>query len=440
MIGFLGSFGLNSFFHRALYEYIPLFRSMRVAARWSMIAYLGLALLAGLGAQACAMLVRRYWSNLRTWAIYAPLIILILFEQRVAPLHLIRGEADPDQLTLRLKETPMRGGLVELPAGPKRTLYMARSADHLHPLVTAINSFVPPIEQEIESLTNSKPVPDRLLELFESIPVSYLTIHNASLNPESRVALESFLSRAVAADRLRFIRSYVDGRRRTDLYAVTKTEPLARSEAPLPPPLSMREINEGLSDLPSQFQETGFFIYRLFKASYGRMPKYAEFMPDARGIMDGIERDANSGAQGLESRERMFADNWTNRAEFKKVFDGRTDEEYVSMLFNNMGVTQDAAERERLVRGLNSGVETRAGVLRAAVQNEAFILRACRHSRRIHLVAGEQVERARALVVQFALREDERGVHHRRHREHRGRTGSFNLLLCATSVFSVSLW
>lgn len=375
IIGFLGSFGLNSFFHRALYEYIPLFRSMRVAARWSMIAYLGLALLSGLGAQSCAELVRRHWSNLRTWATYSLIIILILFEQRVAPLPLMRGAADPDQLTLRLKETRMNGGLVELPAGPKRTLYMARAADHGHPLVTAINSFVPPIEQEIESLTNSRPVPDRLLELFESIPVSYLTIHNASLNPESRAALESFLAQAVAAGRLRFIRSYGDDKRREDLYAVTKTEPDARSEAPLPPPLSMKEINEGLSDLPLQFQETGFFIYRLFKASYRRMPKYAEFMPDAQGIREGIKQDATGGAEQLESKEREYAENWTNRAEFKKVFDGRTNEEYVSMLFNNMGVTPDAAEREKLVRALNAGLETRSFVLSQAVQNEAFILR-----------------------------------------------------------------
>ncbi|HEV7858810.1 MAG TPA: DUF4214 domain-containing protein [Pyrinomonadaceae bacterium] len=375
IIGFLGSFGLNSFFHRALYEYVPLFRSMRVAARWSMIAYLGLALLSGLGAQSCAGLVRRHWSNLQMWATYALIIILILFEQRVAPLHLMRGEADPDQLTLRLRETHMNGGLVELPAGPKRTLYMARAADHGHPLVTAINSFVPPIEQEIESLTNTRPMPDRLLELFESIPVSYLTVHNASLNPESRAALESFLARGIASGRLRFIRSYGYHRRRADLYAVTKTEPDARSEAPLPPPLSMEEINEGLSDLPGQFRETGFFIYRLFKASYGRMPKYAEFMPDAHAIREELDREARGGTPQLEKNEREFTENWTNRAEFKKVFDGRSNEEYVSMLFNNMGVTPDALESERLVRELNSGVETRAGVLRQAAQNEAFTLR-----------------------------------------------------------------
>jgi hypothetical protein len=375
IIGFLGSFGLNSFFHRALYEYVPLFRSMRVAARWSMIAYLGLALLAGLGAEACVSLIRRHWSNLRRWPVYALIIIALLFEQRVAPLQLIRGEADPDQLTLRLKETPMRGGVVELPAGPRRTLYMARAADHGHPLVTAINSFVPPIEQEIESLTSSRPVPDRLLELFESVPVSYLTIHNASLDPLGRAALESFLARGRATGRLRFIRSYGDEGHRQDLYAVTKTEPLAQSEATEPPPFSVRELNEGFSELPAQFRETGFFVYRLYKASYGRMPMYAEFMPDARVMSEGMKTDSTDGASDVERREREFAENWTTRAEFKKIYDGKTNDEYVLMLYANMGLTKDATERERLVRDLNSGALTRARALLEATRGEMFILR-----------------------------------------------------------------
>src|SRR5262249_55077772 len=41
LLGFFGSFGLKFFFHRALYEMWPVFRSIRVPARWAMICYLG---------------------------------------------------------------------------------------------------------------------------------------------------------------------------------------------------------------------------------------------------------------------------------------------------------------------------------------------------------------------------------------------------------------
>src|SRR6185369_14559274 len=58
-IGFAGSFGLNFFFHKLLYDYMPLFRGMRAATRWAMICYVGLALLAGLGAYRFSERIRR---------------------------------------------------------------------------------------------------------------------------------------------------------------------------------------------------------------------------------------------------------------------------------------------------------------------------------------------------------------------------------------------
>lgn len=376
LTGFLGSFGLNSFFHRALYEYVPLFRSMRVAARWSMIAYLGLALLAGIGARRLASAVAHRWPRMKTALPLAVIILSILFEQRVAPMQLIRGEADPDEMTLRLKRTPMSGGLVELPAGPGRHLYTARAADHAKPFVTAIASFVPPVGREVESLSRSRPVPDKFLDLLESIPASYLVIHNASLYPESRVALEDFLSRGVSAGRLVYIRSYGAGRRRTDLYAVARTEPQARSEGPMPPPLTVREITEGLSDLPARFRDTGFFIYRLYKASYGRMPLYAEFLEDLKEICarDAGERCGQQDPSGMEGLEAEFADAWVRRAPFRAAFDGRTDEQYVDALFANMDAPVDTLERDSLVRKLKAGTETRASLLRKMTESRSFIL------------------------------------------------------------------
>jgi hypothetical protein len=59
VMGFLGSLGMNFYFHRFLYATIPLFRSTRTPSRWAMIAYVGLAILAGLGSvQVVKLLVR----------------------------------------------------------------------------------------------------------------------------------------------------------------------------------------------------------------------------------------------------------------------------------------------------------------------------------------------------------------------------------------------
>ena len=231
VIGFAGSFGLNFFFHKFLYDYVSVFRGMRVATRWAMICYVGLALLAGLGAYRFAAAAGARWLRFGKPVAYAVVVLAILFELHAAPLKMIRGEINPDALTLDLKSRKMSGGIVELPMGDATDhLYMLRAADHLHPLVNGKYSFVPPLQIEIEQLTAARPIPDRLLDIFESIPVSYVTVHHAFLSPDDQEAIQRFLDRGVAAGRLRFIKSF-DGdvsngvRQHNDLYAVTKTEP-----------------------------------------------------------------------------------------------------------------------------------------------------------------------------------------------------------------------
>jgi hypothetical protein len=231
VIGFAGSFGLNFFFHKFLYDYVPVFRGMRVATRWAMICYVGLALLAGLGAYRFASMIGGRWPRFGKPVIYGVIILAILFELHVAPLKMVRGEINPDALTLDLKARKMAGGIVELPMGDATDhLYMLRAADHLHPLVNGKYSYVPPLQGEIEQLTNERAIPDRLLEIFETIPVSYVTVHRAFLSPDNQEALQRFLDRGVAAGRLRFVKSFEsdasDGtKQQNDLYAVTKTEP-----------------------------------------------------------------------------------------------------------------------------------------------------------------------------------------------------------------------
>ncbi len=237
--GFFGSLGMNFFFHRFLFEYVPLFRSIRVPARWAMVANLGLALLAALGALVLAEKVGRRRRGAAT-AAYTVICAALLFELRAAPLKLYRGAPDPDPLTRKLAETPMRGGLVELPAGRAHGgldvpdySYVLRVADHRKPLVNATSGFGTREASRTRSLLQKRPIPDELLDLFESIPVSYVTVREAWLLPHERDVLHDFLARGVAEGRLRF-QGRFDPRVRADLYAVTKTEPDAPAGLPLP--------------------------------------------------------------------------------------------------------------------------------------------------------------------------------------------------------------
>jgi hypothetical protein len=237
VIGFFGSLGLNFPFHRVLFETVFLFRSIRAPARWAMLAYLGLAVLAGVGAKALA----DAWSRRRGGARAAALVFVLaglglLFEDRAAPLELVRGEADPDDVTLFLAATPMKGGLVELPSGTSgHGNYRAvlRAADHRKPLVTAVSGFSAPLVQTIEEKENASPIPDDLLDFLEKIPTSYLLVHDSWLSPETRGPHREWLARGLASGRLLFVRRF-DGRMKNDLYAVAKNEPGAKALDPLP--------------------------------------------------------------------------------------------------------------------------------------------------------------------------------------------------------------
>jgi hypothetical protein len=237
VLGFFGSLGMNFPFHRVLFETVFLFRSIRVPARWAMIAYLGLAVLAGAGAQALADAWLKRRSGTRAAALVFALAGLgLLFEDRAAPLQLIRGEADPDEVTLFLAKTPMKGGLVELPAGTEdhgNYLAMLRAADHGKPLVTAVSGFTSPIVSRIEDDERKTPIPDELLDFLEKLPTSYILVRDSWLSPELRGPHREWLARGMASGRLLFVRRF-DRRVRNELYAVVRNEPEAKALDPLP--------------------------------------------------------------------------------------------------------------------------------------------------------------------------------------------------------------
>ncbi len=384
-IGFFGSLGMHFFFHRLLFEYVFIFRSIRVPARWTMIAMVGLALLAGLGAQNIAQALATWRPRIHPPIVYAVLCGLLLFETHSFPLQLYKGEVDPDAVTIYLQKTPMRGGVVHLPSGVLESnhRYVLRQADHRRPLITAFSGFVTPVVKEIEALSQSRPIPDRFIDLLESIPTSYLVVHKASLPPASRSATKSMLARGVASGRLRFIGDFpgtgINGNDGADLFAVVKTEPGAQSVAPLPSYLMRRELGLDVRDDPSllvsEFDRWSYPLYLFNKVSFGRMPRYDEFMTDAQTTGKGVVLFDPNWEQQLQSNIGSFARAWLERPSFKRAYAGKTAEQFVDQLWSNAGIQSDQAERSEMIAGLQSGAEKRTNVLLKIISNERLIQR-----------------------------------------------------------------
>ena len=378
--GFLGSLGMNFFLNRVLYDFVPLFRAIRIPTHWAMITYVGLAVLAGSGAQRLVERLKTWRPNMRPLVVNAVFVVIavaLLFELRAAPLRLVRGKVYPDEITLRLKQTPMRGGLVELPhdvgmALPHR--YMLRAADHEKPLVNATSSFISPLTWEIQVTTEASPIPLKFLDLLEKIPASYLVIHNSAIAPERRADYELFLASAVESSRLRFIRSFGD---RDDLYAVVKTEPQAETEAPLPFAGAARDWGELIKEDPvnllGQYRSWSQTVYRFYVAAYARMPRYSEFLSDMQAVSRGLRIDTPEEQAKLKDRMRQFAEGWVERAKFQALYKDTGEEAYIDALARNAGVTLDTAEREAVIDKLKRGAMTRAEVILNIVNNKAFV-------------------------------------------------------------------
>jgi len=129
--------------------------------------------------------------------------------------------------------------------------------------------------------------------------------------------------------------------------------------------------------LSIEFQETGGLVDGLYRASFGRAPLFAEFMPDIAAVAQNIVVGSGNWEQKLAVNKRAFTQSFVNRAAFQASFDHLSNETYVDTLISHARDSFSQHERNALVNGLNGGSVTRADVLLRVVENEGFV-----HARR----------------------------------------------------------
>jgi hypothetical protein len=120
-----------------------------------------------------------------------------------------------------------------------------------------------------------------------------------------------------------------------------------------------------------EFQQTGGLVDGLYRASYGRAPRYAEFMPDTAVVAQGVVVGRTDWAGRLAANKQAFVDGWVQRAEFRAAYDGLTNSAFVDTLIAHAGAAFNG-DRAALVSGLNNSSMTRAVVLNQVVENEGF--------------------------------------------------------------------
>ncbi|MDX6696051.1 MAG: hypothetical protein QOF02_3654, partial [Blastocatellia bacterium] len=126
----------------------------------------------------------------------------------------------------------------------------------------------------------------------------------------------------------------------------------------------------------NEFQRTGGFVYRFYKASYGTRPTFTQFRNDRAQVFEGT---------GLETRKQTFAANWVQRPEFIAKYPASlSGQQFVdSLLLNvlqNSGVDL-SSQRASLITDFNNGGRALVvrnvadnATLQQAEYNAAFVL------------------------------------------------------------------
>ncbi|MBA2647131.1 MAG: S8 family serine peptidase [Pyrinomonadaceae bacterium] len=117
-----------------------------------------------------------------------------------------------------------------------------------------------------------------------------------------------------------------------------------------------------------EFTDRGYFVYRFYEASLGRLPKYTEFIPDMASI-SGFQTVAENEASKAE-----FIGGFMNKPEFTAKYVGLTTAgsaaQFVMKLEETIGMTIAEPLRSQLISEMSSGQKTAAQTLRAFVESQ----------------------------------------------------------------------
>jgi N-acetylneuraminic acid mutarotase len=117
--------------------------------------------------------------------------------------------------------------------------------------------------------------------------------------------------------------------------------------------------------IEQEFQDSGYYVYRFYKASFGRQPNFAEFTSDRSKVI---------GGSSLEANKQAFADEWVQRPAFQQAYSNTMNNtEVVNKLFENAGLAASLydPQRQQEIQAMNAG-RSRALILRDVIEIPDF--------------------------------------------------------------------
>jgi hypothetical protein len=147
--------------------------------------------------------------------------------------------------------------------------------------------------------------------------------------------------------------------------------------------------------LSIEFQQTGYLVERLYKASYGDttamsslggtphtisapVVRFTEFLLDTQQLGEGVIVGQTGWEQQLENNKEALTSEFVQRSRFTTAFPTTmTPAQFVDAMFGNAGVTPSAGDRNAAIADFGSATNTsnvaaRARALRRVAENSTF--------------------------------------------------------------------
>ncbi len=111
--------------------------------------------------------------------------------------------------------------------------------------------------------------------------------------------------------------------------------------------------------ISEEFQQTGYYVYRIIKASTGNQPNYLQYTNGINQVWAGTD---------MAVRQTAYAGQQVN-----PQYASLSNDAYVDQLYQNAGVAAaNRTERAALISGLNAQTETRGTALQKVANNQTF--------------------------------------------------------------------
>ncbi len=136
--------------------------------------------------------------------------------------------------------------------------------------------------------------------------------------------------------------------------------------------------------LSVEFQQTGYLVYRIYRAAYGNLPaapvpiRLSDFLNDTRQVGQGVVVGQAGWEQALETNKQTFFANFVQRSQFTLAYPTwMTPVQFVDALFANAGLIPSVLERELAIGEFNGAVSSgdntaRARALRRVAESPAL--------------------------------------------------------------------